>query len=134
LFTSGIIAVLASMIMSSFINERAFRVLSAEQKVRLMDGFSNYRKLAMIPLTILIAAFYLLATQTTIDRQSLFVAYFASLTIYVICSNITIHRKMKSLQMPSEYVYYFSIGQIVSVAGTGWFFYVVLETQTSSVT
>jgi len=65
---SGYIALFAAVIVSRIINERDYRILSNEEKVRLMDGFSKARAYSLIPLLLLIGAYYLLMTKTALDK------------------------------------------------------------------
>ena len=65
---SGYIALFAGVIVSRIINERGYRILSNEEKVRLMDGFSKARAYSLIPLLLLIGAYYLLMTKTALDK------------------------------------------------------------------
>ncbi len=54
---SGIIALLVSLVASRIINEQGYRTLTSEQKIRLMDGFSNARAYSMIPVLVLAGSF-----------------------------------------------------------------------------
>jgi hypothetical protein len=68
---SGYIALFAAIIVSRIINERGYRVLSDEEKVRLMDGFSKTRAYSLIPLLILIGVYYVLMTKTERNYSAL---------------------------------------------------------------
>jgi hypothetical protein len=120
---SGFIVLIATIIASRIINERGYRHLSAEEKVRLMDGFSKARAYAMIPAFIVIGGYFILIKNTDLDRGILTMAYFGLLILYVIVRTILNHKKMSELDMPERYRKMFSLSQIISLIGVAWFFY-----------
>jgi hypothetical protein len=122
---SGYVALLAGIIVSRIINERGYRTLSADEKVRLMDGFSGQRAYSLIPLVILIAVYYFLS-RSAINQTVLAGCYFGLLAIYVVTLTILNHRKMKALAMPNTYRTYFAISQAASMLGIAWFFFTLL--------
>ena len=95
---SGFIVLLTGIILSRTINERGYRKLNAEQKIRLMDGFSTTRAYSMIPLLLLIAAFWFLNSETNIDKQILTAGYFGLLLVYIIARVVLNQRKTKQLR------------------------------------
>ncbi|MBI1763398.1 MAG: hypothetical protein HYR56_18390 [Acidobacteria bacterium] len=123
---SGYIALLVAIIVSRIINERGYRRLSADEKVRLMDGFSAARAYSLIPLVILILAFYLMMTQTSFDPKVVSVGYFTLLIGYVIVRAVLNQRRMKTLQLPLVYQKYFTLSQVLSMLGVAWFFFTML--------
>jgi hypothetical protein len=124
---SGFVALLAAIIVSRIINERGYRLLSADEKLRLMDGFSRTRAYALIPLAILIGAFYFLATSTALNSDALAIGYFVSLIGYIIVRAALNQRKLTTLQMPISYRKYFMTAQAISMLGVAWFFYTIFN-------
>lgn len=120
---SGVVVLLAAIVTSRIISERGYRKLDAEQKIRLMDGFSTARAYAMIPLLLLMAAFWFLITQTNVDKQYLMIGYFGLLIVYIISRVILNQRKIAQLDLPNDYLRTFTIAQVVSLLGIGWFFF-----------
>ena len=120
---SGYVALLGAIVLSRIISERGYRKLDAEQKIRLMDGFSTARAYSMIPLLLLIAVFWLLTTQTNIDKPYLTIGYFGLLAAYVIARVILNQRKLTQLNLPTDYHRMFTIAQVVSFLGVAWFFF-----------
>ena len=116
-------ALLGAIVLSRIISERGYRKLDAEQKIRLMDGFSTARAYSMIPLLLLIAVFWLLTTQTNIDKPYLTIGYFGLLAAYVIARVILNQRKLTQLNLPTDYHRMFTIAQVVSFLGVAWFFF-----------
>ena len=122
---SGFIALIAAIIVSRFISERAYRELDSDQKLRLMDGFSSTRMYSMIPLLVLVAAFWYLTTKTEINKSLIAAAYFGLLIVYVVVRTILNQRKLVVLEMPAGYQRMFMIAQAVSLVGVAWFFYTI---------
>ncbi|MFN5321736.1 MAG: hypothetical protein ACK493_05505 [Planctomycetota bacterium] len=120
---SGFIVLLTGIILSRIINERGYRKLNAEQKIRLMDGFSTTRAYSMIPLLLLIAAFWFLNSETNIDKQILTAGYFGLLLVYIIARVVLNQRKIAQLELPGEYTRMFTLAQVVSFIGVAWFFF-----------
>jgi hypothetical protein len=120
---SGFIVLLTGIILSRIINERGYRKLNAEQKIRLMDGFSTTRAYSMIPLLLLIAAFWFLNSETNIDKQILTAGYFGLLLVYIIARVVLNQRKIAELELPGEYTRLFTLAQVVSFIGVAWFFF-----------
>ena len=120
---SGFVALLGAIVASRLISERGYRKLDAEQKVRLMDGFSTARAYSMIPLLLLIVGFWFLSSQTSIDKQYLTIGYFGLLIVYVIARVILNQRKIAQLVLPADYNRTFTMAQVVSFLGIAWFFF-----------
>ena len=123
---SGWLAFLGAVIVSRIINERGYRGLGPDEKVRLMDGFSAARAYGLIPLVALIAVFWVVSTQTNVDRTYVGIGYFSLLILYVIVRAFLNHRKLIQLQMPSDYRRAFTIAQSVSFIGIAWFFFALV--------
>lgn len=124
---SGFVVLLATIVASRLINERAFRKLDSEAKLRLMDGFSRTRSYSMIPLLVLIVAYWYLMTQTKANPQILTVAYFGLIGVYVVARIVLNQAKLSQLDMPEDYRRLFSISQAVSFVGIAWFFFSVFQ-------
>jgi len=120
---SGFVVFIASIVISRMVNERAYRELDSETKVRLMDGFSKTRAYSMVPLLILIAAYWYLMTQVSANKQVLTAAYFGLLIAYVVIRSIMNRTKLSQLKMPAKYVRMFSLSQVISLLGVAWFFF-----------
>ena len=123
---SGYIAFFAAIIVSRMMNEKGFRTLSDEEKLRLIDGFSKMRAYSLIPLVALIGGYWLLIRQSGIDARILTFGYFGMLVGYMVVKGIWTHKKLVALDLPSKYRRYFNISQSVSLLGVAWFFYTLL--------
>lgn len=122
---SGFIALIFAIVVSRFISKRAYRELDSDQKLRLMDGFSSTRMYSMVPLLILVAAFWYLTTKTQLDKSLITTAYFVLLMVYVVGRTVLNQRKLLALEMPVPYRRMFMTAQAVSLVGVAWFFYTI---------
>ena len=125
---SGIVVLLATALAARMISERGYRTLTDEQKVRLMDGFSTQRAYSLIPLVLLIGGFFLLISNTDLDRTLLTTAYFGLLVLYVLIKAVFNHWKMKSLEMPASYRRHFLASQAIAMLGVAWLLYAMAQT------
>ena len=107
--------------------ERGYRTLNDEEKIRLMDGFSKTRAYAMIPVVVLIGAYYLLATKTNIDKEILSIVYFSLLALFVIIRSVLSHKKLTKMKLPRSYNNPYTLAQVVSLLGVAWFFYTIFS-------
>ena len=124
---SGFVVLLIAVVVGRLLNERAYRTLDSEEKLRLMDGFSKTRAYSMLPLLLLIGGYWYLMTQTPLDRLTLNVVYFVLLIIYVVARSVWNQMKLVQLEMPSNYQRKFTITQVVSLLGVAWFFYAMFS-------
>ena len=118
---SGFVALLVAVVVGRLLNERAYRTLGSEEKLRLMDGFSKTRAYSMIPLLVLIGGYWCLATQTSLNKLTLSVVYFVLLIVYVVVRSVWNQVKLAQLGMPADYQRKFTITQVVSLLGIAWF-------------
>lgn len=120
---SGAIALVVSMFASRLFLERGYKALTADEKLRLLDGFSRTRAYSMIPLLVLIGVFVFLQSQTSLNANYLTIGYFSVLIAYIVVQNVLNQRKMRALQMPVGYRRNFTISQVISMIGAAWFFF-----------
>lgn len=125
--TSGFVALIGAIIVARIINEKGYRKLDSEEKLRLMDGFSRTRSYSMIPLLALIATFWLFSTQTNIDRRYLSIGYFGLLIVYMVARAFLNQRKLVELGLPADYRQTFTIAQGISFLGVAWFFFTIFN-------
>lgn len=108
---------LISSLISNNINEKAIKSLDSKEKLRIHDGFSNMRKYNLIPLILLVGAFFLI---NNIFPQLLlytFSIYFILLIIFLIISNIYIFKKLNTMHLPKEYINNFMLSKVMQYIG-----------------
>ncbi len=124
---SGVFVLFVAILVSRILNEKGYRKLSPEEKLRLMDGFSTIRIFSIVPLLLLIALFWFLSTQTETRLQMLTVGYFKLLILYVLTRSFLNQKKLLQLRLPKAYQQTFALSQAVSLAGVAWFFFTLLN-------
>ena len=124
---SGFVVFFVAIVVSRIISERGYRTLDSEEKVRLMDGFSKIRSYALIPVLVLVGGYWFLMTQTSVNKQSLSVVYFGLMIVYLIVRCVVNHVKLTQLDLPNDYRRMFTIAQVVSMLGIGWFFFALFS-------
>lgn len=123
---SGYVVLLGSVVVARILNERGYRQLDDAEKLRLMDGFSATRAYSLIPLLLLIGAFWGLSSLPGIDHTLLAIGYFVGLLTYIVVLAVFNHRRMLSLEMPDNYRKTFGLSRIISFTGVAWFFFTLL--------
>ncbi len=129
---SGYIVLLLTIILSRILNERALRELTAEEKVRLLDGFASARAYSLIPLVVLVGGYWLLLSQTKIDGRFLSFAYFGLIIVWIVVRTYLNQSKLRELQMPASYRQRLMISQSISLGGCAWFCFTLLDDITRS--
>ena len=124
---SGFVVLLVTIVVSRILNERGYRTLDSEAKVRLMDGFSKIRSYSMLPLLVLIGAYWFLLTQASVNKQALTIGYFGLLIVYVGVRYVVNQVKLNQLDLPSDYRQMFNVSQIISMLGVAWFFFMMFS-------
>jgi hypothetical protein len=117
---SGIVAILVAVVVSRIINERGYRRLTPEEKLCLMDGFSRARAFLMLPVLGIIGTYWLLLSQTAMNRHVITLAYFGVLIAYVILVAVFNQRTMAQFNLPASNRQNYLLSQVISVAGIAW--------------
>ena len=102
----GLAALFAGVISSRFVLEAALARLTADKKAQLIDGFATQRKFGVIALVGIVIALmqwpYAMA---------------GVLAVYVIGSQVWSYRRLRTLDMPVEYLKSFAVAASLSIAG-----------------
>jgi hypothetical protein len=117
---SGIVVLLVAVIAARWINERGFRTLTDEEKLRLIDGFSRQRAYSLIPIVALIGVYFFLSTQVSVSNSLLTAGYIGLLFAYVVVRSILNHLKLRQLGMPDRYRKCALLSQTLSMLGVAW--------------
>lgn len=119
----GIGIFLITMIVSRILNEKAMKLLSVEEKSNLIDAFSGMRAYSLIPIVLIIGAYWLLIKYSEIENQILSIAYFGSLVLYLAVLHIYSYKVLLKLNYPERYIKAYTVSRVVSLAGIGVLFY-----------
>jgi len=119
LFEVAFVVLLCTVVAGRILSERALRLLSADQKVSLVDAFRGQRAYGLIPLVALFAAYYALMSYTAVSRPVLFVAYWMALLAYLVWSFWFTRRTLSTLNLPRAYLTQFGIARAIQYIGLG---------------
>lgn len=110
------VLLLGGILISRMMSERALQELYPEQKVQILDSFSDLRKYAMIPFIVLIVAYFLLMAYLPhygIIWIGLMVVAFISIQIGMTRKVI---KRLRELHMPEGYTRTFLRSRMVVLA------------------
>jgi hypothetical protein len=103
LFMTGLLLLMAGLFGSRYLGERALKLLSSEEKVKLLDSFSRMRMLAGLPM-ILILLLFLGIMQ--VSPAWFWPAYFSGLALFALYFFIMhrlVFRKMTELGINAQF-------------------------------
>jgi hypothetical protein len=100
------------------LSERALGRLSAEEKVRLMDGFSSYRAVTWVPAVVLAVAVHaLLLRWPAYAEEILLLEVGAVLGILMAAHALTL-RRLRRMALPDIYVKRLIAARLLTLTGT----------------
>ncbi len=117
----GMVFLFAGIIISRIINERAMKKLTADEKVKLIDGFSGLRLYSIIPIVVVIGLFVVLNRYSTLSSITVFVIYISLLLFIVFALQMVVHKKLLSLEFPKSYLKMYHISRVFYLTGFGGF-------------
>ncbi len=100
---AGMLVVLGSVVVARIIQERAFRKLEPEQKVRVMDAFSGLRMYSMLPLFVLLGVFLVTLRYARHLLVELQAAFFVLLLVHMVVMHVLIRRRLAAAKLPPVY-------------------------------
>ncbi len=111
-FMAFFIAVIASRAISG----RALKHLSSDQKASLVDAFSGVRVYALIPLAVIMGAYFVLIQYPVMSLRMLTVLYLCAFAIYIGWSFWFTRRRLLKLDLPKPYLIQIGIARAVRLA------------------
>ncbi|MGE3799652.1 MAG: hypothetical protein AB7H80_01380 [Candidatus Kapaibacterium sp.] len=125
-YTIGILIVFIGVIISRFITERGMKVLSIEEKGRLVEAFSSFRIWNLLPFVlVLIVYFFLKKSGSSWSPESIGI-FMGILFLIALASKVFAARKLRTLDLPQSYLKKHAIGQTVSLISLVVFFLLIL--------
>ena len=115
LSTIGIIILFSAFIISRIISEKALRQLSPDQKVLILDSFSKMRMYNLIPLVLIIVAYFFIKEVTSFHSYVPYIFFLAILFLFVIAIQVVSFKKLKSLKLPDVYLKKYLTSQIIVI-------------------
>ena len=113
----GIIILLLCIALSRIISERAIKFLSPEEKVILVDSFSNFRTYNLLPLVVIFIAFISANYLMPSLGVSLYIIFLFVTLVFLMVLQILIFRKLVALKMPAVYTKTYVFSKAIVIAG-----------------
>ncbi|MDX6614617.1 MAG: hypothetical protein QOD75_3803 [Blastocatellia bacterium] len=118
----GLIALVAAVIISRVIMEKALKRLRPDEKAKLLDAFSGYR-IYNYAVILILMVFYFGAMRYFPESASAIAPMFLILFLLVtITISVLSYRKLKGLGLPPQYVKNYLISLAVQYAGIAFLF------------
>jgi hypothetical protein len=113
----GLAAFFVGMIASRILSERALRLLTPDEKLRLLDSFSRLRAFGSIPLVLLVFIFFSITSFPPQFVMPGFLGAWALFAGFVAWQHYFVHRRLRELAISESYRAAFSRAQWVSRSG-----------------
>jgi hypothetical protein len=124
-FFIGLAVLFAGLLGSRFLVERATKLLSAEEKVKLIDSFSRLRTFGALPMLPIAFLFFGVVHVPYEWRWPVTFAAFGLFVVYFVVINLMVSRKFSELGINASYRAAYNRARIVSCSGWVAFFIVV---------
>ncbi len=118
----SMLILLACVLISRFISDKAIKDLSPEKKVELIDLFSGNRKKSLILVFVLVAVFFGFIKLNFIALSYLTITYAFLFFIILIVRMYSTYKKLIQNEFPSDFIKRFLIANSISVLGIVIFF------------
>ena len=122
LFIAGLVLLLVGLFGSRYLAERDMRLLSSEEKLKLLDSFSRFRVFGALPLLLIAFSFFGIGY---LPQGWMWPAYFGAwvlIAVYLIVIHKLIFRRLCELGINAEYVAAHRRVRWVSYGGFAAFF------------
>ena len=115
--TYGLIAILIGIIVSRYISEKGYATLSDAEKTRLMDGFSQHRKVSLIPLALFVVIYLGAVRLFPQLHRDLTHILLGGTVVYMTSVSVWMKRKLGTLELPASYIRTFLWARGISFVG-----------------
>jgi len=121
---------MASILLSRLISEKALKLLSDEQKIKLIEAFSHTRKYNMLPLIILFTAYILAMKLFPLYQLSIISATLTLFIFFFVVRGKFVLKKLNDLNFPDQYIKKIKLAKWISYLGLilfcGWMVFIFL--------
>jgi hypothetical protein len=115
--TIGFVALLLAIVVSRMLAERAYRVLSDDEKLRLMDGFSTFRTYSTLPALAIVLLMFGLPPVLPGSEAWIGVGGIGLLVVVSIVLHFVVVRILGRLNLPPRYVRGYLVSRHVAHLG-----------------
>jgi uncharacterized membrane protein (DUF485 family) len=131
LFIAGLVLLLAGLFVGRYLAERSMKLLSPDEKLKLLDSFSRLRVFGSLPMLIVFFSFFGIGY---LPQSLMWPAYFAAWALvaaYFIVIHIYVFRKMREFGINAEFLSAHNKARWVQYGG--WIAFFSLNTLSSFV-
>lgn len=111
------IVFIALLLGGRFVNESAYKMISPEEREKITKTLSEYRKYYLLPLVILLLAFFLLMKFKPEWHHYAIMGYFVVLILFLVLSQVFAFFKLKKLELPSKFLNRYLMGKLIQYLG-----------------
>nr|WP_294859735.1 hypothetical protein [uncultured Fluviicola sp.] len=121
-YITGLFSMLFVLLISRILSERAMKKLDQNQKVALLDLFSNRRIYNYVILIGIIGLFFACSKFELISSAFNIVIYVILLTLYIFINTLLSYRKLKDYDFPDFYIRTYLFTSSLRIVGLVVFF------------
>lgn len=127
LFFILLITALLLFFISTYIQSKAQKQLSDEEKIKLVNEFSGGRISRMLPLLVLLALYFLNFKFQIINFEVMNYIYFGSLVILLFVFSYTNNMKLKKLNFSEKFISVFRLASVLRLIAIALFIFAILN-------
>ncbi len=118
----NLLVFLTAVTMSRALSDQAFRELTKDEKVRLMDCFIAIRTYSFLPYYFLLAVFGVLLLSNAVDPPYLVFGFCSLLLFYSLIRTVMNYHRLIHWRLPKTYTNMYAISQSIYFIGLLYFF------------
>ena len=108
---------IAAVIVTRILQERALRRLSTEAKGRLVEAFSSYRMLALLPLAAIAGLYFLMSSMDALTSGIMMASYIGGAMLFGLVMQVLVYRKLKAMAIDPGYLKVYSGCRLLMLGG-----------------
>lgn len=106
---------ITAVIISRILQERALARLSTEAKGRLVEAFSAYRMIGLVPLAAIAALYFLMASLDAFTTRMMLAIYVLAALVFAGVMHVLIYRKLRAMSVDAGYVRTYSLTRWLTI-------------------
>lgn len=123
---AGLVVLVAAVVLARWVGERAQKALSDEQKLRIAERFSTFRKVQLLPMLALLLGYLVLHKLQPVPGPVLTWAVMSGLVAYLLLLNAYALRRLRQMDLPPRYLRDFLAGRAIQLVGVIAFLCILL--------
>ncbi len=118
----GLIIFIIAYIAGRLVSERALKILTDEEKGRLLQGFSKYRIFSLLGVVVLVIIHYVLLSVAPNSYFATIQVFVGALVLYLLVSSLFSFARLKKLNLPDKYINQYLLSTLIQYIGIFIFF------------